>query len=173
MKASQSLSLLLVIFLSVPTVFAKGVQDVNVVNTPIPVQSVVRRVPVSCVVPSFNESGNHDARCIGPDGLVTPVPSGFFLAITDVIATSQAIAGSAAQAIVRVSSKNQSGIQFGAGVPMLLKPGETQSLHYQSPNQVLPAGRTPTASVAVNFGSVFPVEVYFTGYLVAEDDLGR
>jgi hypothetical protein len=131
------------------------------------------KIPVSCVVATFNQTGNQGAICVGPYGVVTPVPPGFFLAITDVIATSQAIAGTVAQAVVRVSSRNQGGTQFGAGVPMVLKPGETQSLHYQSPNQVLPAGRTPTASVAVNFGSVFPVEVYFTGYLVAEDDLGR
>ena len=104
-------------------------------------------------------------------GGVTPVPVGFFLAITDVIATSQEPAGSNGQAVVRVSSR-QGGTQFGAGVPMILKPGETQSLHYQSPRQVLPAGRIPTASVAINFGNVFPVEVNFTGYLVAVDDLG-
>jgi hypothetical protein len=200
MNTSRSLSLLLVVlYFSVNTAFAKGEQDVNVINTPtvnvgntvtidntdvpvtiqndstnpVPVRSVVRRIPISCVVvPSFEQSGNHDARCIGPDGVVTPVPPGFFLAITDVIATSQAVAGTTGQAVVRVSSRNQGGTQFGAGVPMVLKPGETQSLHYRSPDQVLPAGRIPTASVGINLGDVFPVEVRFTGYLVAEDDLG-
>jgi hypothetical protein len=130
------------------------------------------KLPVSCSVTSFDQSDNHDATCAGPNGLVTPVPPGFYLAITDVIATSQAVAGSFGQSVVRVSSRNQNGIQFGAGVPMVLKPGETQSLHYQSSDQVLPAGRIPTASVAINFGDVFPVEVSLTGYLIAEEDLG-
>ena len=133
----------------------------------------VERIPVVCGVAVFNQTGKDDVRCVVPDGLITPVPSGFFLVITDVIATSQAIAGTSGQAVVRVSSRSQGGVQFGAGVPMIFKPGETQSLHYQSPHQVLPAGRIPTASLAVNFGNVFPVEVNMTGYLVAEDDLGR
>ena len=55
---------------------------------------------------------------------------------------------------------------------MILKPGETQSMHFQTPYQVLPAGRIPKASIGLNFGDVFPVEVKFTGYLVAVGDLG-
>lgn len=159
--------------------------NVNVANTPtvsvtngasdpLPVQSVVRRTPIKCVVPTFNATANVAATCVGPDGsIVTPVSTGYYLSITDVIASSQKPAGMTGQAVVRVSSKNDTGTQFGAGVSMILKPGETQSLHYQTPYEVLPAGRTPTAGVAINFGDVFPVEVSFTGYLVAEEDLGR
>jgi hypothetical protein len=160
-----------------PDVNVANVPDVKVTNdeaSPISVSSVVRRTPVLCVVPTFQGSGQQNATCVSPTGgVITPVPSGFFLAITDVIATSQQSATTSGQSVIRVSSKNQGGIQFGAGVAMVLKPGETQSLHYQSPHQVLPAGRTPTASVGVNFGNVFPVEVHLTGYLVAVDDLGR
>lgn len=160
-----------------PDVNVGNVPDVIVTNdeaSPIPISSVVRRTPILCVVAVFQESGQQDATCVTPtSAVVTPVPPDFFLAITDVIATSPLAATTSGQAAVRVSSRNQSGTQFGAGVPMVLKPGETQSLHYQSPHQVLPAGRTPTASVGINFGDVFPVEVHFTGYLVAEDDLGR
>jgi hypothetical protein len=160
-----------------PDVNVANVPDVVVTNdeaSPIPVLSVVRRTPVLCSVPTFQATGQQLATCLTPTrALVTPVPAGFYLAITDVVATSQLPTGSNGQAVIRVSSRAQNGVQFGAGVPMILKPGETQSLHYQTPHQVLPSGRTPTATVAVNFGSVFPVEVVFTGYLVAVDDLGR
>jgi hypothetical protein len=160
-----------------PDVNVANVPDVVVTNdeaSPIPVASVVRRTPILCAVPAFQATGQQTATCLTPTrAIVTPVPVGFYLAITDVIATSQLPTGSNGQAVIRVSSRAQNGVQFGAGVPMILKPGETQSLHYQTPHQVLPAGRTPTASVGVNFGSVFPVEVSFTGYLVAVDDLGR
>jgi hypothetical protein len=159
-----------------PDVNVANVPDVVVANeesSPIPVSSVVRRTPVLCVVATFNASGTQDAiTCVTPNGLVvSPVPAGFFLAITDVIATSQAIAGSSGQSVVRVTSRI-GGTTFGAGVSMILKPGETRSLHYQTPYSVFPAGRIPTASVGLNFGDVFPVEVTFTGYLVAVDHLG-
>lgn len=178
--------------INMPDVNVANMPDVNVVNTPdvnianapdvvvandeassIPVRSVVRRTPVLCVVATFNAPGTQDAiTCVTPNGLVvSPVPAGFFLAITDVIATSQFPAGSIGQALVRVTSRI-GGTTFGAGVSMILKPGETQSLHYQTPYSVFPAGRIPTASVGLNFGDVFPVEVKFTGYLVAVDDLG-
>ena len=160
-----------------PNVNVANTPSVSVTNgssDPLPVQSVVRRAPIKCVVATFNATGNVDATCVGPDGsLVTPVPTGYYLAISDVIASSQKAAGMTGQAVVRVSSRNTTGTQFGAGVSMILKPGETQTLHYQTPYEVLPAGRIPTAGVAINFGDVFPVEVYFTGYLVAEEDLGR
>jgi hypothetical protein len=143
-------------------------------TSPVPARSVVRRIPVLCVFQQFSTNGlNNAVACVTPNGMaVSPVPTGYFLAITDIIATSQQPVGSIGQALVRVSSRS-GGTQFGAGVPMMLKPGETQSLHYQSPHQVLPAGRIPTASVATNFGDVFPVDVNITGYLVAVDDLGR
>ena len=155
-----------------------NVPDVAVANdetSPVPARSVVRRIPVLCVFPQFSANGppNDAIVCVTPTGMaVSPVPPGYFLAITDVIATSQHPTGSLGQALVRVSSRS-GGTQFGAGVPMMLKPGETQSLHYQSPHQVLPAGRIPVASVATNFGDVYPVDVNITGYLVAVDDLGR
>ena len=143
-------------------------------TNPVPVRSVVRRIPVLCVFPQFSANGQNDAiACVTPTGLaVSPVPPGYFLAITDIIATSQLPTGSSGQALVRVSSR-LGGTKFGAGVPMMLKPGETQSLHYQSPHQVLPVGRIPVATVATNFGNVYPVDVNVTGYLVAVDDLGR
>lgn len=169
---------------NMPDVNVANAPDVNVANVPdvvvandeassIPVRSVIRRTPVLCVVATFNAPGSQDAiACVTPNGLgVSPVPAGFFLAITDVIATSQLPAGSNGQAVVRVTSRI-GGTTFGAGVSMILKPGETQSLHYQTPYSVFPAGRIPTASVGLNFGDVFPVEVKFTGYLVAVDDLG-
>lgn len=154
-----------------------NVPDVAVVNNearPVPARSVVRRIPVLCVFQQFSAVDLKEAvACVTPTGMaVSPVPSGYFLAITDIIATSQLPTGSVGQALVSVSSR-AGGVQFGAGVPMILKPGETQSLHYQSPHQVLPSGRTPTASVAINFGDVFPVDVNITGYLVTTDDLGR
>jgi hypothetical protein len=165
-----------VIVTNTPDVNVANVPDVIVTNdeaSPIPVRSMIQHTPVLCVVATFNAPGLKEATCVTPTRTtVTPVPSGFFLAITDVIATSQLSATSTGQAIVRISSKNGAGVQFGAGVPMVLKPSETQSLHYQSPFEVLPAGRTPTASVGLNFGDVFPVEVNFTGYLVEVDDLG-
>lgn len=160
--------------LNSPDVNVANVPDVVVANTasdPLPVRSAIRRIPVLCVIPTFFAVGSEDAACFSPEGAVSPVPAGFFLAITDVIATSQAVSGSNGQSIVRVTSRI-GGTTFGAGVPMILKPGETQSLHYQTPYSVFPVGRIPKASVAVNFGDVFPVEVKLTGYLVAVDDLG-
>ena len=170
--------------INTPDVNVSNTPDVNIANAPdvvvangtsnpIPVSSVVRRIPVLCVVEAFDTSGSKDVvGCTTPTrSPVSPVPAGFYLAITDVIATSQAVAGSPGQSVVRVTSR-LGGTTFGAGVPMILKPGETQSLHYQTPYSVFPAGRIPVASVAVNFGDVFPVEVKFTGYLVAVDELG-
>jgi hypothetical protein len=192
LKAADNNKIKQVVVTNTPDVIVANMPDVNVVNSPdvyvanepdvqvtnpetspVPVRSVARRIPVLCVTAAFQESGKQDATCVTPYATVTPVPSGFFLAVTDVIATSQRANTASGQAVVRVSSESQNGIEFGAGVPIVLKPGETQSLHYQSPHQVLPGGRTPTASVATNFGDVFPVEVHFTGYLVAEDELGR
>lgn len=159
--------------------------DVNVVNTPdvvvtntetnpLPVRSTAGRTPVVCVVPRFTAPNSVDAPCFSSNIQVTPVAAGKVLAITDVIATSQLpYVSLPGQAIVRVSNRNENGVQFGTGVSMTIKPGETVSLHYQTPHQVLPAGRTPVASAAMIFGDVFPVDVYITGYLVAEDDFGR
>ena len=147
--------------------------DVAVTNSELDTRSTVTRTPIRCVTPAFNSTGSQDAICVSPSGTIVPVPAGHFFAVTDIVASSQASNGSSGQAVVRVSSKNAAGVQFGAGTPMILKPGETQSLHFQSPVQVLPAGRTPTASIALNVGDVFPVEVNFMGYLVATEDLGR
>ena len=120
---------------NMPDVNVANTPDVNVANapdvvvaneesSPIPVSSVVRRTPVLCVVPQFDASGTQDAiTCVTPNNLVvSPVPAGFFLAITDVIATSQAVAGSSGQLGVRVTSRI-GGTTFGAGVSMILKPG--------------------------------------------------
>jgi hypothetical protein len=158
-------------------VSVSNVPNVTVANieaSPIPARSVVKRIPVLCVFQQFSAVDLKEAlACVTPTGMaVSPIPSGYFLAITDIIATSQLPTGSVGQALVSVSSR-AGGVQFGAGVPMILKPGETQSLHYQTPHQVLPVGRTPTASVAINFGDVFPVDVNITGYLVETGDLGR
>jgi len=161
-----------------PNVIVANTPDVVIANDasdPVGVVSSTRRTPVLCVLATFTSAdGPHDALCVTPTGIIaTPVPSGVYLAITDVVATSQAPAGSLGQAVVRVTSRNDSGVTFGAGVPMILKPGETQSLHYQTPHQILPSGRTPRVSLGLNFGDVYPVEVDLTGYLVSVDDLGR
>ncbi|MBT8082789.1 MAG: hypothetical protein KJO56_10230 [Gammaproteobacteria bacterium] len=163
-----------VIVINSPDVNVANVPDVVVANSetdPLPVKSAVRRLPVLCTMPAFSEAGSQDAACFSPEGAASPVPVGFYLAITDIFATSQLPAGSNGQSVVRVTSRI-GGTTFGAGVPMILKPGETQSMHFQTPYQVLPAGRIPRASVGLNFGAVFPVEVKFTGYLIAVDDLG-
>ena len=173
-----------VVVINEPNVNVVNTADVNVTNAPdvvvtngetdpLPVRSTVLRMPVLCVVPEFVANAAQAASCFSSNTPVTPVPAGHVLAITDVIASSRAPALFGGQGIVRVVNRDLNGVEFGPGVPMMIKPGETVSLHYQTPQQVLPAGRTPFAGVAAQFGDVFPVEVHLTGYLVAEDDLGR
>ena len=142
--------------------------DVNVTST-------VRRIPVYCRELILSPEDEEVASCFRADTRqqVTPVPQGFNLAITDVLTNRNSL-----------TDDGSFFVAIGRDTPAVF-PGEPRfdfsgdqtmspSLHFNSPALVFLPGediKLLHGEFANQGGTT--VDVFLSGYIVAQEDLGR
>lgn len=160
--------------LAVPSAQAQRSTPVSVQND-VNVTSTVRRIPVYCTEIILQPEESELASCFRADTRqeITPVPEGVNLAITDILTNRNALAdtGSFFLAIGRDTPATFPGsprIDFSGDQT------DSPSLHFNSsPLVFLPGENVKLLHGEFEAQGGTILDVYLSGYIVAQDDLGR
>ena len=143
--------------------------DVNVTST-------VKKVPVYCLEAILQPAGAaRTPDCYRSDNrqLVTPVPEGYRLAITDVVTNRNALSNPGGAFFVSLTTDGP-GPAPKPRFDFSGDPALSPTLHFTSPYVVLLPGETPRLSngnFANQNGRI--VDVYLSGYIAKEEDFAR
>jgi hypothetical protein len=163
--------------------------DVNVVNTPLSVtvenpegtpvnvQSTVKKIPFYCNELILSPENIEDPNCFRADTrtLVTPVPEGFNLVLTDVVTNRNALSPTGGSFFLEIGRADSGAFPVPPNFDFSGDPAQSPTIHFTSPYVVLGPGESLRAQngIRVSTPNASIVDVFLSGYIVRTEDLGR